>query len=252
MSARDVDDLLVMQRAMKRVCFDESPSEDDLSVLAGDSARFRLYREMVRLRLRDLVDSAFPATRKALGNAPFEAECNKWLTARPPRSRYLRDLAREFASWASDAWSGRTDLPRYIPDLLKLEAAKWECVHGRERIPANVAEFDFGKVPMLDPGARLLVLNYAVHELGDGTPREGTFHVCVHRSKIHYGAELWNLNRMAFRLLEAWQTGTETATESVARLLKEDGTSADAAFIEALGGVLASMIERDVVLGSVE
>lgn len=250
MNANDLEELLIIQRAMKRVCFDGSPSESDLKTLVGDPARMRMYREMVRMRLRELAESAFPATRKALGPETFQVETEKWLTARPPRSRYLRELAGEFSAWASDAWGARSDLPVYVADLLKLEAAKWECIHGRDRIPAHVDEFDFAKVPLVDPGARLLLLGHAVHEIGEDAPRAGTFYVCVHRSKSHHGAELWNLNRMAFRLLEGWQRGTETATATVARVLQEDGTNADAAFIEALGGVLASMIERDVVLGS--
>ncbi len=250
MSDAAFDEVRELQRAFKRICFDASPAEEDLRLLGADPARWRLYREMVRLRLRELLQSAFPRTRALLGATRFTTLGNDWLTAHPPRTRYLRDIAGEFARWTSGEMRTHENVPAHTHDLLALEAARWECMHGQERVPANVVEFEFDRVPVVDPGARLLTLEYAVNDESEAEPRRGSFHVCVHRRNSDYGTEVWTLNQMAARMLAGWKSGDETAQQTIARILREDGTSADEKFIDGLGTVLSSMIERGVILGS--
>ncbi|MBC7174007.1 MAG: hypothetical protein H5U40_16315, partial [Polyangiaceae bacterium] len=59
-------------RAITRVCFDASPSEQDLALL-GSRERWLLYRSMVRGRLVKVVHSALPRSRAAHGEAAFDA-----------------------------------------------------------------------------------------------------------------------------------------------------------------------------------
>lgn len=250
MSDRGFEEVLELQRALKRVCFDAEVREADLAILKDDPARFRLYREMVRLRLRELLQSAFPRTQKTLGSEDFTRVANEWLSARPPRTRYLRDAAGEFVAWAVEEWLPNASGPAHVRDLLTLEAARWECMHGATFVPATVDEFAFDRIPFVDPSARLLTLEYAVNDESTSQPARGPVYLCVHRRKADHGTELWTLNRMAHRLLSGWQSGKETAQETVARVLREDGTSADATFIDALGTVLADMIDRAIILGS--
>ena len=94
-----------MQQAFARICFDPSPSPDDLALLHDADERWLLYRDMVRSRLIGMVRSGLPRSSELLGDTRLEASVASWLAGGGPRSRFIRQIVDEIVEHALPTWS---------------------------------------------------------------------------------------------------------------------------------------------------
>lgn len=228
-----------LQRAMQRVCFDRAPSADDLATLGEQAA---LYRDLVRSRLRELISKALPRTERALGRARVTEIFVGWLAEAPPRSRFFREVIPSFTAFAL---AGLEGLPA---DVLRLESVRWESAWRTGEIPSEIEDFDLEKVAVPHPSLRVLELGHAVHRDED-PPAAGTFYVCVHRRPDHL-VETRTLDATSYALVRAWARGDRPAIAVVREVLASESRSADAAFVEKMGALLAALVESGALLGS--
>ncbi len=234
-----------------RVCFDRAPSEADLELL-GDRARYLLYRDMVRSRLRELAESALPRTRTALGAERFATLFDEHLSVAPPRSRYIREVALPFAAWLVGRVADDAGAQPWLRDLVVLERARWQAVWSDATGEPAVGELDFDRRPVLGPVTELLALEHAVHADPDG---RGAYEarpvwLIVHRRPGDHVVGTFVVNAVTAELFRAWASGDETLMASVLRVAAARGTTVDAGFIDGLCTVLSDFLERGILLGS--
>lgn len=243
--------LLEKQRAFLSVCFDPTPAQADFDALSGERQRWMVYRDMVRTRLRDMAAVGLPRTRKTLGEARFERAFARYLAEDPPRSRYIRDVVPHFVRSAAPAWERDPELPAYLPDLARYEAAKW-VVADEEDPTAAAAEFDFDKPALFTPAHRLLRLRHAVHRREDD-PRfaePAPTQLLVYRRKDGTRAHTWSCNAVTADLVERWAAGEQTVSEAIRTVAEQRGLAVDPRFLDGLCTVLADFIDRGIVVGS--
>ena len=233
-------------QAMRRICFDSEPSEADLALL-GSRERWLVYRELVRSRLVGVIEAALPRTKAAVGAAALDSAIDDWLGTGGPRARYFRHVPNELAELAIPIWR-RTEDP-WIVDLARYEMARWSVRHA----PPNAepaADFTFDTRPVVATGVALLRLDHRVHETP--TPATGYPHdpvvLCIHRDRAHRALPQ-ELNALAADLLEAWQRGEETVTESVQRVAAEHGTEIGPGFVEKLSSLITGFLDHGILLG---
>lgn len=89
-----MSDLDGRQRALARVCLAAALPDVALALLEGDTARWRVYRDLVRNRLWAALVEALPRTLAAAGAERFGGWFTRFLDEAPPRTRYLRELWR--------------------------------------------------------------------------------------------------------------------------------------------------------------
>lgn len=239
------------EQAFIRVCFDAEPSDADLDAL-GDRARYLLYRDMVRGRLREMAEHALPRTRTALGAERFAALFEEHLAVEPPRSRFIREVVVPFAGWLVGRVSDEASTRPWLADLISLERARWEAIWRDRTVEPPTAEFDFDRRPVVSPVHELLAVEHAVHREPDehgAYPAEPAW-VIVYRRPSNHVVGTFGLNAVTAELVRAWARSEETAMESVQRVAALRGVAVDAAFIDGLCTVLAEFIEREIVLGS--
>ncbi len=241
--------LALVQEAFTRVCFDETPQEADLALLADDRERWLMYRRMVRHRLFEMARSGLPKTAELLGKARFSEAVARYLAQHGPRSRFLRDIVRELLGAALPAWEADASLPAHLSELARYEAAKWE-VGSAELELGEVGEFDFEAKPVLNPTLRTLTLWHRVDKDPKAPPRLEEPHTAiVYRKPGSSRVFTYVLNEIGGRLFAAWSSGLGCA-DGARRVLAELGREPDARFLDGRAGVLADLIEQKIILGS--
>ncbi|MFW5925947.1 MAG: putative DNA-binding domain-containing protein [Myxococcota bacterium] len=241
--------LIPRQLAVARVCFAAEPSPQDLEAL-GSAQRWLLYRTMVRDRLRDMITAGLPRTIALVGEPTFRADFERWLDQAPPRTRYLREILPAFVSFSLPRWSADDAYPPWTADLARYETARWEVWYQPDA-PFEPAELSFDRYPVVNPALRLLRSIQPVHDerpAGEPYPAESV-HLVLYRTPEHR-VDVWVLNGMAADLLEAWQAGDRTVTETVRAVAERRGVQIGPSFVDKLSETIAQFLQKGIVLGS--
>jgi len=231
--------------AILRVCFDHEPSEADLDRL-GDHERWRLYRRMVQSRIDTLLGSALPRSLERLGAEARAAHVAAWFATERPRSRYFWRLPLDFATFLGPRLCAE-DAP--LAELLRFERASWEVRQRQTPAAPPTVGFSFERRPVLDPSVLVLHFAHPVHLADAPLDQPASTHLCLHR-----GADgalgVLALNPIAAALLEAMREGEGSLAELVRGVTEARGTAIDQAFLEKLGELIATFLERGILLGS--
>jgi hypothetical protein len=135
-----------------------------------------------------------------------------------------------------------------LPDGLSLDLAEHHVGLSDARLdPSRVTDFSMDLPAALDPTHRRLRLRW--EPLGDGLverPRA----LLLHRDAARYTVETLSLTPMTADVLDALDDGVTPAAEAVRSVLSRHDVVAGAAFVESLAGLLAELMERGVLAGS--
>ncbi len=240
-----------IERAVVRVCFAPDAPEDDL-LLLGDARVWRIYRDMVRKRLREECRRGLRRTLRAAGSEAFERAFVAHLADEQPRTRLFREIVTSFARSAAPRFRADATLPAYVADLCEWEAALWEVSDLDDRVEPAPGEFAFDKVAVIAPATRLLALGHAVHEKPSG---EGGFparevYLCVHRRADERRASTWTLTPVMYAVMLRLAHGGDTVSDAIKHVALERGIAVDQCFLDGLCTVLADFLERGLLLGS--
>ncbi|GEO84355.1 MULTISPECIES: HvfC/BufC N-terminal domain-containing protein [Alphaproteobacteria] len=123
--------------------------------------RFGVYRNNVRVGLTGALAARFPATEAIVGHEFFTAMAQAFITLHPPRSPLLLTYGDDFADFVAD-FEPAAGLA-YLPDVLRLEAARSHAYHATDAEPLDAA--DLAQIPperladlVLEPHPSLAVL----------------------------------------------------------------------------------------------
>lgn len=243
------------QRGVLRVSLSPDPAQGELAQL-GDPERFRLYRRMVRSRLRDMAGVAFRQSLAALGAPQFDACFDRYLALAPPRSPYIRDVVADFGPFAR-AQLALGAGPAYLDDLLHFEETKWRVAYAPARMPRpgeeGVRELDFEGCPVLNPTLRLLSLAHAVHELPEAPPAPGALQLLVYRPPARDDVRWYAAGRLLGTVLVRVMGADGQRRESLADLVRAAAAqlelALDQVLLDDLASALTLAISRGVLIG---
>lgn len=105
--------------------------------------RFGVYRNNVRVGLTGALAARFPATEAIVGADFFAAMAQAFIAEHPPRSPLLLTYGDDFADFV-EGFAPAQGLA-YLPDVLRLEAARSRAYHAADAEPLGAA--DFAAVP---------------------------------------------------------------------------------------------------------
>lgn len=111
---------------------------------APATKRFDVYRNNVAVGLADALETAFPVTRKLVGDDFFRAMAGVFLRAHPPRSPLMMLYGAELPGFI-DGFAPAASLP-YLGDIARLEQALRESYHA-----ADAPAFDPSGLAALPP-----------------------------------------------------------------------------------------------------
>lgn len=239
-----------VQRALARVCLDPTPDGADLASLGATEARWHLYRALVRGRFLETLGDALPGTRRALGDAGLDACVTAYLHRAPPTTRYVRELAIDFARLLDAS-------PEVIPagaapwtrDMARYEAAVMHCHIAHDPTPDDptVLDFDMPLAPALCPAQRFLRVSWGVHR--GAVPEPADFALVVYRAPVTDAVEVLELTPIAGDIYERFTRGDRSVTACAQEALARHDSAAGAVFIESFAGLLGDLMDRGILLG---
>ncbi len=239
-----------LQRSLARVCFDATPSPDDIAALGDDPARWLLYRVMVRGRFVDTLIEALPRFAAALGRERLTAAVDAWLAEAPPTTRYVRELSIDFARLLDAS-------PEVIPagaapwtrDVARYEAAVMHGHIAHDPTPDDptLLDFDMALAPALCPAQRFLRVSWGVHRGGE--PEPAPFALVVYRAPVTDAIEVLELTPIAGDIYELFTRGDRSVTACAQEALARHDSGAGAVFIESFAGLLGDLMDRGILLG---
>ena len=138
-----------------------APDRPMPGVLAGDPARFAVYRNNVAVGLRDALAATYPVVGALVGDAFFAEMARAFTAAEPPTSSVLIEYGAGFADFI-DAFRPARDLS-YLSGVARLEWAWQEAYHAADAGPVDIQiladvgadEMDNVRI-MLHPSVRLI------------------------------------------------------------------------------------------------
>jgi hypothetical protein len=240
------------QRAVLRVSYALDPRDGDFESL-GDVERFRMYRAMIRNRLRDMAHVAFKQSLSALGATRFDACFDRYLEASPPRSPLIRDVVADFGPFARIDPLLREAVPAYLGDLLRFEEVKWRVAYAPAALPKigedGVRELDFEGIPVLNPSLVVLALEHAVHTLPAAPPAPSLLQLLVYRPPAGDDVRWYAAEPLFAEIVARARDGTHSLTDLVRAAAAHCGLLLDAALLDTLATSLTLALSRGVVIG---
>jgi Putative DNA-binding domain len=195
--------------------------------LARPERRFSVYRNNVRTGLVRALASRFPVAEKIVGEAFFAAMAQAFIALHPPKSPILLDYGDDFADFLETSHPA-AELA-YLPDVVRLEAARGKAYHAEDLPPldpAILADFDTDALP---------ALTLAFHPS-----------VSVVRS-VHPIVTIWAMNVGEIQLspIEAWNGEDALVARPHLKVLVQRLPLGGAEFLIALmsGATLAAALE---------
>lgn len=247
------------QSQLRDLLLAETPALADFASLGGEPGRWQAYRRMVRSRFYAVTGHAFERLIGVIGIERFHGLVDRFLGEAPPRSPYFRDVPGELLAFVESGWE-RIHVPCALPpftlDLMRYEWAELDTGYSHEEVrSSDVAPLVMDQKAVLAPAHRLLQLGFAVHHLGaegdDGQVVCEPVALCLYRDPTTHEVETLELTPVAFAILAGIEQQSASLTEIVRNASGELGIEVNVAFIEALSALLADLVERGVLLGSV-
>lgn len=95
-----------------------------------DAGRFNIYRNNLRITLRNALRTTFPAIEKLVGGAYFSALALAFVEHHPPRSAIMSGYGDRFADFLA-GFDPISDYP-YLPNVARIEFARVQAYHAAD------------------------------------------------------------------------------------------------------------------------
>jgi hypothetical protein len=223
------------------------------------AARLNVYRQLPRNGMKGCVQEFLPRTIARLdaidegATISFAREFSAWLAGPGPRSRYLRDLPREFVTWAAPRWLETPEIPNYLADLARHELVDFAVAAAPRDPPRSPVEASFSLEGHLRfaESAQLVHYQHAVHELPSdeddrSAPRAEPTHLLVYRDK-RYKPRYLRLSALASEVVERLQNRGCCVREALVEGAQAAGEALDNEVLGRLSALLADLSERGIV-----
>ena len=253
MSGAEEGQLADVQRAFARICLDAEPRQEDLDQLYSADDRWLLYRRMVRSRLFQMVRNGLPLTEELLGREALDAAVTRYLGDGGPKTRYIREVVQELADHALPGWASDDSLPAHLPHLVRYEALKWEVSSVLwPETKETSDEFDFEGVPVHNPSVRSTTVSYRVDRKDElkNRPLPVPRKLLAYRRPEDSRIFTYLLPVAGLELYEAWQVPDRSFADGVRAVLSARDGDPEPGFVDMMAGLLAQLVEREIILGS--
>lgn len=117
-----------------------------------EHGRFNVYRNNLRITLRNALRTTFPAVEKLVGEDYFSALTLLYVERHPPRSPIMTEYGHDFAEFLS-TFNPLSDYP-YLADVARIEFARVQAYHAADTDSFRI-ESEASAIAALDISAML-------------------------------------------------------------------------------------------------
>lgn len=166
MAAKEKEDFKALQKAFARHLRSPSQHRFDHGI---EPRRVKVYQDLIRNNLRSFLNSAFPVTPKAIGQAAWDALIADFQASHYCSSPYFTDISAAFVDYISAQSATACVAYPYIKALVHYERVEVDvALRGTpeaERIVTPAVATSTALA--LNPSALILNYQYPVHEISE-------------------------------------------------------------------------------------
>ncbi|PTC00361.1 hypothetical protein C9975_07950 [Thalassospira xiamenensis] len=185
MAANEKNDFKVLQKR-----FANHLRAPELSQFSNgiEARRLQVYRDLIRNNLRSFLDSAFPVTAKALGPNEWQQLQADFQAAYHCTSPYFTAISEAFVDYIQNLSNAQCQAYPYIKELVQYERVEVDVALAQKPdTTMRLAATDIDEASlMLNPTARVLSYQYAVHQVSDTyqpqTPSDESIQLVVYKN----------------------------------------------------------------------
>jgi len=249
---RELEEAVVAHVLAKPAVSSSAPFNGTPSVQTGLGSglvaeRWSLYRSMVRGRLHDLAQGAFPRCSKTIGEARFDAVFDRYLSDRGPETPIFWRVVLELGELLVDSLDG------YERDVARLDLAVFrarQAPYPDTRLSNGPIEpFDFDRPVVLTHAFDAFDADHPVDDANEALARIPAKRRIVVVRKADDSTTILGLNPAAAAFLDRVSIPGTSAKHAALALVAERAIAVDAGFLEGLAAMLAQWIELGFVLG---
>lgn len=109
-----------------------------VALLPGiDAARMAIYEQLFFDNLSSLLGSAFPVSRRILGQACWQALLRAFLAEHVARSPYFLEVSEEFLAWLQQRSAPSPEVPAFLLELAHYEWVELALSVSPEQLPSS-------------------------------------------------------------------------------------------------------------------
>lgn len=251
-----VDAPETFERDLRSFLAQHAIDADDAEALLASKRRLGLYRRLVRHNIVAIIGNMLERTKARLehhGAGVFDRTVDAFIAERGPRTPHLRDVPREFLSWAAPRWRDDARLPAWIVDCAELELVDFTIgVAPRPAPPPPLADVAADRPLVFADPVAIVRLAFAVHALSSSDvaaePEARPTALLVYRDAAHHTRFL-DLSPLAAAILERLLAGAPLA-QAMVQAAQAGGHALDQAVLDGAARLLADLGERGVLLGA--
>lgn len=232
-------------------------TDADADAIVAAPRRLGLYRRLVRHNVVGVTRTMMPRARARMNAAhdeAFDRAMDAFLDELGPRTHHLRDVPREFLSWAAPRWRDEGAVPAWMVELAELELTDFTVgVAPRPPEPPPLADVSHDRPLVFQRPVEVLRFAWAVHALPQGvddrTPPEPRPSVLLVYRDAEHRTRFLDLSPLAAEILGRLLAGDPLGAAMV-EACRASGEPLTQDVLTGAAHLLADLGERGVLLGA--
>lgn len=240
--------------AVRSFLSERGVAEDDLTAILDSGLEpLLVYRRLIRGNLAEAIRLMLPRAVARLGDA-YDSYLDSFFRESPPKTHYLRDVAREFLDHCEAQWLRDDRVAPFLIDLARHEYVQIELGAMQNRPPeVEPGELELDRPVRFIEAARVTRYDYAIHRLPDdeddrAEPTDEPTALFVYRDPEHTVRYL-ELTPLAADILDRLLAG-EPLQEGIVAACQDRSVEVGSAVVEGTARLLADLAERGALLGA--
>jgi len=216
--------------------------------------RMKVYRELFYNNVEGFLSSAFPVLRRITADRRWHAMARDFFARHESHQPLFHGIAAEFLEYLDHERGRVRGDPPFLRELAHYEWVELALSLAQDpNPPVNPRGGLMDGIPVVSPLAWALSYEFPVHRIGpDLQPRKpgpAPTHLVVYRDR---GDEVrfMEINAVTARLLALMAPGRATGRQLLRRIAREMNHPQPEAVVSQGAAILASLRERDIILGT--
>gem|GEM_PF-1437418 len=244
-----------------RMCLAESKNSCASAQSTASSSPFPrawlIYRDLVRARLYETIEHAFPRLATRLGEGAFCALVAQFLSTATPCTRLLRLVPREFLAFLEllePSGAQALALPEWALELARFEWLELEVAYEDNDDAAHIPLDGIGDQDRIvaTRACRVRDLTHTVHRVSREEPHmpiaKAAATVCIYRDRTTFEVKTLELSAPAAALLRAAAApGGAIFSDFVRSAADASGDAVDISWLEAFASLTLDFASRGIL-----
>ena len=221
-----------------------------------EDRRMQIYRDLLFNNIKNFITNGFPVLHSITADTAWESMVRDFFAHHKSHTPLFPQLTKEFLHYLEHERETQSEDYPFMRELAYYEWVETKVMLDDQVIPRDQYDPDgdlLAGIPVLNPGAVLLVSQWPVHQISPNflpdEPLQQPVCLLVYR-RLDYQHKFMELNPLTARLFECLHEGVASGKEALLQIAQ--GLPANNVDSVVQGGhdILQELLAREVILGT--